>query len=354
MPPKSLCAFVKKPIFTVDRAGLIKSLSACLFIFLFILTCLPSQKASAQTSTSLSIEPPLSQLTCTCATLFHVMVNNVNDLYGIDVRLEFDPSMLQVIDMDPNSDGVQIRQGSFLESGYTIINKVDNMLGTIRFVATQLNPALPKSGTGILLEIIFSATREGRSSINYKDFTLATNKGVDLVASNESGVVEASSIMPGSSCPTATPTITPTPTITSTFTPSPTRTITNTPSPNTYISATPGVYIYESATSYSLPALTLLYIRTFTPTPSAQKVNYIFVAKTALPSEATPTPIQAVRTESCSQAGAFNTLISGLGIFIYICPSALLFAIILLIVFIFKKDDSGLEDEPQDEIDFQI
>ena len=48
---------------------------------------------------------------------------------------------------------MQAAPGTFLDSGFVVLNAADNVTGTVRFAMTQLNPSLPKSGTGTLIVI---------------------------------------------------------------------------------------------------------------------------------------------------------------------------------------------------------
>ena len=68
-------------------------------------------------------------------------------LIRLDLALTFDPNVVEVVDADPNQAGVQAALGTFLDSGFVVLNAADNVTGTLRFAMTQLNPSQPKSGT---------------------------------------------------------------------------------------------------------------------------------------------------------------------------------------------------------------
>ena len=57
-------------------------------------------------------------------------------VYGADLSLTFDPTIVQVIDADETTDGIQIAAGSCPAQGLTILNEVDNTNGTIRYALT--------------------------------------------------------------------------------------------------------------------------------------------------------------------------------------------------------------------------
>jgi len=92
-------------------------------------------------------------------------VRAVEDLYAIDIEIRFDPAILQVEDANPDADGIQPALGTFLEAGLTLFNMVDNEAGLVRFAMSQVNPAEPKSGDGIVLVLTFIAGAEGESDL---------------------------------------------------------------------------------------------------------------------------------------------------------------------------------------------
>ena len=50
-----------------------------------------------------------------CETIpVEVRVNDVTDLYAVDVKVAFDPSVLEVVDADPAKPGIQVQDGGFL------------------------------------------------------------------------------------------------------------------------------------------------------------------------------------------------------------------------------------------------
>ncbi|MBP6786059.1 MAG: hypothetical protein KA170_00620 [Candidatus Promineofilum sp.] len=91
-----------------------------------------------------------------------IYVENVVDLYGGDVRLSFDPTIMQVVDIDPNANGVQILLlDEFISPDFVIRKNADNAMGTIWYAATQVNPSEPVSGSGPLARITFQGMQAG-------------------------------------------------------------------------------------------------------------------------------------------------------------------------------------------------
>lgn len=118
-----------------------------------------------------------------------VEVRGVADLYGMDLEIRFDPNILQAVDADPDKPGVQPGLGTFLEAGLTLFNEVDNDEGVVRFVMTQVNPAEPKSGDGVLLVLYFTALQEGDMDLVVETVELAARTGEGIEAAGEDGLV---------------------------------------------------------------------------------------------------------------------------------------------------------------------
>ena len=94
-----------------------------------------------------------------------VEIRNVEDLYAIDIEIEFDPTILQVEDADPDTDGIQVAIGTFLDAGLVLYNAVDNDNGMIHFVMTQVNPSEGKTGSGVVLVIYTRGLNVGTSEL---------------------------------------------------------------------------------------------------------------------------------------------------------------------------------------------
>lgn len=130
-----------------------------------------------------------------------VSVRNVQDLYGVDFTLDFDPTKVQVEDADPLTPGIQAALGEFLDPGLLLFNIADNEKGTLRFTMSQYNPSEPKSGSGILLVISFVGKAEGESVLNITNITLSTRDGVEIPSQ---GVNSTLLVSPGASTQVAT------------------------------------------------------------------------------------------------------------------------------------------------------
>ena len=88
--------------------------------------------------------------------------------YGVDInRIRFNPALLQVVDADTGTGGVQINAGALMS--VTTTNVVDNIGGSIQF--SQLaSPGSTYTGSGTLATITFRAVSSGSASVTI-DFT---------------------------------------------------------------------------------------------------------------------------------------------------------------------------------------
>lgn len=159
-----------------------------------------------------------------------VEIRNVEELYAIDIEIQFDPTILQVVDADPDTDGIQIAIGTFLDAGLVLYNTVDNNNGTINLVMTQVNPSEGKTGSGVVLVIYIRGINVGTSQLAVTFLELARRTGDAIPVELQSASIEVvDNFVPVESTPIPvqdpdesilipTPQPTPTPTITPTVT----------------------------------------------------------------------------------------------------------------------------------------
>ena len=179
-------------------------------------------------------------------------IEDVVDLYGIEIELEFDPTFWEFEDADPRREGIQPAIGTFLDPGMTLFSIIDMQEGRIHLVMSQVNPSQPKSGDGTIMVLYATAKKTGVTSFEVKKVELATRDGLDIAVEGVDGQITIESqapvltataipvidpteiiIVPTFSPPTTTPvrTATPKPTQTkaTTVTNAPTRTATLAP-----------------------------------------------------------------------------------------------------------------------------
>lgn len=155
-----------------------------LFILIFNLVDVPSP-GSAQSLPFVRVQPAIVEVNSEEAFTLSVIIENVVNLYGFDINLEFDPNLIDVT-------GVEM--GDFLEQGL-YFNVIDNYTGNIQIVNSQQDPSESKSGSGILVLIHFTAlTEAGTSSISLVEpdtvVVLTDRNGFDIECDLVGGFVE--------------------------------------------------------------------------------------------------------------------------------------------------------------------
>lgn len=206
---------------------------------------------ATQNGVVLRLQPSTQQLNVGETANIELLVDNVTNLYGADLEVQFAPSVLQVVDSNPNVEGIQITPGPFLSSDYVVSAVADNGTGLIRYIVNQTAPAEPASGSGVLASFTVQAVGMGESIFGFSTTKLSNPDGqailpVIQITQITVGQPGQPTSTPDLSQPTATltaipglsPTVlpateTPTPTVTPLFTmtPLPTMTPTFTPLP---------------------------------------------------------------------------------------------------------------------------
>jgi len=202
---------------------------------LIVIACLIAPMAvMGQGQTQVRTDPPLAQVRSGETVTVHIVVADVQDLYGLDVRLAFDPAQVEVLDADSEKEGVQIQPGAFLYPDFMVRNQADNQAGTIWFAINQINPHEAVSGTGAVASITFRGKAAGTSSLSFTYHLLGTRQGEAIEAVTQDGQI---SVERTSAAPTLPPaetdvpaTETPVPSV-PTETPYPTETMRPTQAP---------------------------------------------------------------------------------------------------------------------------
>lgn len=119
-----------------------------------------------------------------------IRIVDVQDLYGADVKLAFDPTLLQVVDADPSTPGVQVTpRNDLLSPDFILKNEADNQAGTVWYAVTQLNPSPPVSGTGALFSFAFLVVGSGTANVALEQ-QLATRTGEIIPAEGQGATYE--------------------------------------------------------------------------------------------------------------------------------------------------------------------
>jgi len=224
---------------------------------------------TSEAATTITFTPSSVSLGVGEETWITIRINDVVDLYGADIRISYNPSIIEVIESVPGVYALDF--GTFPYPDWVIRNQADPGAGVIWYATTQTNPRPPVSGSGTLARIHVRGLANGTMNLVFTDQLLANNNGLAIPNEAASCFVQVGTGTPSDTeTPTATvtgtstgtPTLTPVDTPTPSDTPEPSATPTEGPSPTPLDTLTPTLSPTPSSTS--TPSLT----PTTTPTPS--------------------------------------------------------------------------------------
>lgn len=116
-----------------------------------------------------------------------IQVENIEDLYGIELDLTFDPTVVEVIDTYGFLPSIQIQSGDFFIPNTQIENVVDQTSGVIRY-AGMLNGEQPgMSGDGDIAYIVFRGLIAGTTPISLKHVVLSDPASQTIPHSKQGG-----------------------------------------------------------------------------------------------------------------------------------------------------------------------
>jgi LysM repeat protein len=176
--------------------------------------------AAEQGSASVSLDPSTTTVSVGETLIVNIQIQDVTDLFGADVRLQYDPTIVEVVDANTLVPGTQISSGNFPDisggKGFVAQNTVNSEEGTIGYAMTLLSPAPSVSGSGTLASITFRGKASGSSNISFTSVLLSDASANQIPASKSDGVITVGSgpapTLTPKPAPTATPVPGPTPT----------------------------------------------------------------------------------------------------------------------------------------------
>lgn len=138
-------------------------------VLVLVLACVgPAAHVGWADSTTVSIEPGAQTLAPGNTATTDVVVSDVNELYGFEVHLSFDPDKASILSIAP---------GSFLSPDMVVGPTIDNEAGTADYGITQFYPAEPVSGDGALVTIEWQGVEAGISPVHFTNVILGNIDG---------------------------------------------------------------------------------------------------------------------------------------------------------------------------------
>lgn len=276
--------------------------------------------ASAQTQALVYPEPSALTLVPEDESPIHIRIDNAEGLYGFEVHLEFDPTLIQVIDSDQDTPDVQVDHGDVfkVDKSFVVSNQVDNEQGTVVYAITQLAPSEPVNGNGVLLSLNIQATALGESELTLSSVVLASEAGEALSVESQNGhIIVAQEI--GETATSIPLTNTPVTTMTST----PPSAATATPATETQATAT-----LENTPTTEVNGLvattTLLATVTKQDTPAKEKnevtqtsATVLQTATNSVSQDVGSQPATTTKDDNSVSGGLIGLSIAGLGLVLF-------------------------------------
>lgn len=147
----------------------------------------------AQGGTSVKVSPASSNLACDATQVVDIRINDVENLFGVDIRVSFDANVLEVVDADANAASVNITPGDLPavanNQGMIQTNRADNDSGIVSYAAIRVNPAPAQSGNGVIAQINFKGKASGSSAITLESVMLANASAGPIAADLSNGTI---------------------------------------------------------------------------------------------------------------------------------------------------------------------
>ncbi len=164
--------------------------------------CLPNEDGVCDPDCSLDVDPdcrlgpeliyikPVSVALAVSETFkVAVRVDEVQNLYGVQIALSFDKDLVEVVDADPFTPGVQIEAGTFLNPDVETRNVASNDRGTIEYTASLQGEKTGASGSGALAWIEVHGLNTGTSPLEFTTVVLSDPQSVAIDVDRRDGEI---------------------------------------------------------------------------------------------------------------------------------------------------------------------
>jgi len=143
-------------------------------------------------NTAVSVSPAQTNLECNQTGEVDLVITDVQGLSGVDLKLTFDPDIVEVVDADNVQPDVQVQPGDRPDvsggQGLVQLNEADNAQGVIDYAAIRLgSPA--QSGDGIIISITFKGLVAGTSPVTIQSLLLTGPTGNPIQATQANGQI---------------------------------------------------------------------------------------------------------------------------------------------------------------------
>jgi len=155
-----------------------------------IFSALVLAEPSISATTTVYVSPPSSSVLLGQTFFIEIKITDVNDLYGWEFKLKWDPGLLDV---------VNVTEGPFLKQGGSTFfaKQMNNTAGYILVDCTLLGDVPGVNGDGTLASVRFYAEKEGTSVLDLYDTILVSSLEQPITHTANDGSVTISKSVGG-------------------------------------------------------------------------------------------------------------------------------------------------------------
>ena len=148
--------------------------------------------AAAAQGATMWLDPATLDISAGDNATVEIWVEGVAELAGAEIQLAFDPEILEVVDANSSTEGVQIAHGDFLTPDFVVQNEADPKMGLIEYAIACIPLDRAVSGSGVLARITLHAVAEGEASVNVDRALLANARGESIGVETSSSRIDVS------------------------------------------------------------------------------------------------------------------------------------------------------------------
>ncbi len=137
----------------------------------------------------LYIDPEATSMGPGSEVTLTVKIADITNLYGIQFELVYAAGIVEVLDEDPATPGVQIGLGDFLTPVTITQNLADPLIGIIRFAINQYPPTPARSGSGTIARFRLRGLNEGATALAFHSSLLTDPEGNPIAHRRAGGMV---------------------------------------------------------------------------------------------------------------------------------------------------------------------
>ncbi len=156
----------------------------------------PEDAACVPPGPSLWLTPAGGSVKATQEMTLTIRARDIKELYGVQFRLRFDPALVEVVDLDDATPGVQIEPGDFPLPDAVLRNSANNTNGTIDYVATLQGAKPGVSGGGVVATAVLRGKTAGKSPLTFEQVVLSDPMSQPIAVTSQGGEVTVTELQP--------------------------------------------------------------------------------------------------------------------------------------------------------------